>query len=44
MDLYYKVINNKYTNLTQVLKEEFGISARLHLKLKNAEKIYLNRK
>ena len=42
MDLVYKVIDKKYTSLKQVLKEEFHISSRLYLKLKNSKHIYLN--
>ena len=43
MDLKFEVINNKYCNIKEVLREEFKISSRLYLKLKNANKIYLNR-
>ncbi len=43
MDLTYKVINNKYSNLKEILKCEFQISSRLYLKLKNSKHIYLNR-
>lgn len=44
MDLKYKVIDNKYFNIKDILRSEFGISSRLYLKLKNANKIYLNGK
>lgn len=44
MDLYYKVIDNRYLNVKEVLKEEFSISSRLYLKLRNAKQIFLNRK
>lgn len=42
MDLYYKVTDNKYSNIKQVLREEFNISSRLYLKLKNSNHIFLN--
>lgn len=42
MDLKYTVIDNKYFNIKDILRGEFGISSRLYLKLKNANKIYLN--
>ena len=41
MDLYYKVINNKYKTIKEVLREEFKISLRLYSKLKKEKKIYL---
>lgn len=44
MKLSYKVIDNKYENLKQVLKLEFGISDRLLLRLKNNQKIFINNK
>ncbi len=44
MDLYFKVKNSKYTNVKEVLKEEFSISSRLFLKLRNANQIFLNNK
>jgi len=44
MDLKYKVIDNKYFNIKDILRSEFGISSRLYLKLKDANKIYLNGK
>ena len=44
MDLMYKVINNKYSNIKQVLREEFHVSSRLYIKLKNSNQIYLNSK
>ena len=42
MDLKYNVVDNKYTNVIQVLKQEFSISSRLYLKLKNANQIFVN--
>jgi len=42
MDLYYKVIDNKYKTVKEVLREEFSISSRLYLKLRNAKQIFLN--
>lgn len=42
MDLKYEVKDNKYSNVKQVLKEEFNISSRLYLKLRRAEHILLN--
>ena len=42
MDLEYKIINNKYDNIKQVLKEEFHISDRLLKKLKLNHQIFLN--
>lgn len=42
MKLNYIVANSKYENIKQVLKEEFGISDRLLLKLKANQKIYRN--
>ena len=42
MKLEYKLLDNKYENIKQVLKEEFGVSDRLLLKLKSNQKIYLN--
>lgn len=44
MDLYYKVNDNKYSSIKQVLKEEFRISTRLYLKLRNEKHIFLNGK
>lgn len=44
MDLKYTVIGKKNKYMKEVLKEEFKISSRLYLKLRNANKIYLNRK
>ncbi len=43
MDLFYKVVDKKYSNLKEVIKAEFNISSRLYIKLRNAKKIYLNR-
>lgn len=42
MDLEYKITNNKYDNIKQVLKEEFHISDRLLKKLKLNHQIFLN--
>lgn len=42
MKLQYLVKNKNYYNIKQVLKEEFNMSDRLILKLKNAQKIVLN--
>lgn len=42
MDLKYIVIDNKYQNVKQVLKEEFNISSRLYLKLKKSNQIFVN--
>ena len=42
MNLEYKIINEKYQNIKQILKEEFHISDRLLLKLKNNKKILKN--
>lgn len=44
MDLEYKITSTKYDNIKQILKEEFGISSRLFLKLKRENHIYLNGK
>lgn len=43
MHLSYVVKENKYENIKQLLKEEFSISDRLLLKLKNNKKLYLNK-
>lgn len=43
MKLEYTVTNlTKYESLKQILKEEFSISERLIIKLKNSKQIYLN--
>lgn len=42
MDLVYKVNDNKYYNIKDVLKGKFNISSRLYLKLRNSNQIYLN--
>lgn len=42
MNLEYKVINNKYQNINQILKQEFHISARLQHKLIANKHIQLN--
>ena len=42
MDLKYKVINDKYLNIKQILREEFKVSSRLYNKLRKENHIYLN--
>lgn len=42
MDLYYKVNNNKYSNIKEILRDEFNVSSRLYSKLKTNKRIYLN--
>lgn len=42
MKLQYTVENDKYVNVKQILKEEFLMSDRLILKLKNSQNIRLN--
>lgn len=42
MYLEYKVINNKYYNIKEILKSHFDISDRLLVKLKKNNKIFLN--
>ena len=42
MDLRFEVKDNKYNNIKEVLRVEFGISSRLYTKLKNNHRIYLN--
>ena len=42
MKLEYKIKENKYENIKQILKEEFHISDRLIIKLKKNNQIYLN--
>lgn len=44
MKLSYKVIDNKYENLKQVLKLELGLSDRLLLRLKTNKNIFINNK
>lgn len=44
MDLKFKVLDNKYKNIINVLKDGFKISSRLFIKLRDNGKIYLNRK
>ena len=44
MDLIFKVTDNKYDNIKEIIKNEFKISNRLYLKLKKYNKIYLNRR
>ena len=43
MDLVFQVIDTRYSNVKEVIKNEFKISSRLYLKLKKANKIYINR-
>ena len=42
MILTYTIIDNKYGTIKQILKEEFDMSDRLILKLKNTKQIYIN--
>ena len=42
MKLEYKVEENKYENIRQILKQEFHLSDRLVTKLKKAGQIYIN--
>ncbi len=42
MKLEYIVKDNRYFNIKQVLKEEFNMSSRLIVKLKNHQRIILN--
>lgn len=42
MELEYIVKDDRYFNIKQVLKEEFNMSSRLILKLKNYKRIVLN--
>lgn len=42
MKLEFKILENKYINVKQVLKEHFEISDRLLLKLKKNQRIFLN--
>ena len=44
MKLSYKVIDEKYINVKQVLKSEFNMSDRLILRLKQNQKIFVNDK
>lgn len=41
-DLEYKIIDNRYYNIKQIIKEEFNISDRLLRRLKTNNKIFLN--
>lgn len=41
-DLEYKIIDNRYYNIKQIIKEEFNISDRLLRRLKANNKIFLN--
>ena len=43
MKLEYKITNNKFENVKDVLKSYFGISDRLLTKLKKNQKIFLNK-
>ena len=43
MDLVFKVVDNKYSNIREVIKNEFKISSRLYLRLRRNNKIYINR-
>jgi len=42
MILTYTIKDNKYEKIKQILKEEFDMSDRLILKLKNTKQIYIN--
>ncbi len=42
MELKYIVKDDRYFNIKQILKEEFNMSSRLILKLKNYKRIILN--
>ena len=42
MDLKYTIANNEYQNIKQVLREEFNISSRLFLRLRNDGHVFLN--
>lgn len=44
LDLYYTIINTKYYNVKEVLKEQINISDRLLRRLKSNNKIFLNNK
>ncbi len=44
MKLEFKILENKYVTVKQVLKEHFEISDRLLLKLKKNQRIFLNNK
>ena len=44
MELFYRVIDNRYTNIKDILKNHFYMSDRLISKLKRENKIYLNDK
>lgn len=44
MKLEFKVTDNKYFNIKEILKDHFEISERLLAKLKRNQKIYLNNK
>lgn len=42
MKLTYKITDNKYENIKQILKQEFNMSERLILRLKTNNKIFIN--
>lgn len=42
MKLIYKITDNKYENIKQILKQEFNMSERLILRLKTNNKIFIN--
>jgi len=42
MKLEYRITDNKYENIKQILKQEFNMSERLILRLKTNNKIFLN--
>lgn len=44
LDLYYTIIDTKYYNVKEILKEQFNISDRLLRRLKSNNKIFLNDK
>ena len=44
MFLTYLVVNNKYQNINQILKQEFNLSARLQHKLILNKHVFLNSK
>lgn len=44
MILSYKIIDGQYTSIRQILKEEFAMSDRFILQLKNKKQIYLDQK
>lgn len=44
MNLEYKIIDNKYENVKEILKAHFQVSDRLLTKLKKEKSIFLNSK